>query len=522
MFRVLDRRLDQILEVAGPNAIRGGLRGVEKESLRVTPDGSVSSLPHTPALGSALTHPWITTDFSEALMELVTPPFASDWETLGFLCDLHWHVYDRIGDEMLWATSMPCAVEGEHSIPIAVYGDSNPGRMKHVYRQGLSYRYGRLMQAIAGVHFNYSAPDALWPVLQTITGAGGSLRQYRDDAYFALLRNYRRLGWLILYLFGASPALCKSFFCGRSVDLPDWDDLTLYGPYATTLRMSDIGYSNANQADICLSMNALGDYIEGLDRAIRTPHPAYEAIGTIVDGEWRQLSTSVLQIENEYYSFIRPKHVARSGERPTHALQRGGVQYVEIRALDVSPFDPAGISQNAIRFMEAFLLLCLLSDSPKMTPEEAAGCDANHLAVALRGREPGLELADGDTARSLRDWGQTILAAMAPICELLDDEGTDSYRAALELQREKIADSGQTPAARILAEMRVQHEPFYQFGLRLSAGHRAYFAALPPPDPRRLEDFDAEVQASLRRQRELEAADAPPFKEYLRNYFDAG
>jgi len=522
MFRVLERRLDQLLGIADAAVLRGGLRGVEKESLRVTRDGRVSPLPHTPALGSPLTHPWITTDFSEALMELVTPPLQTSWETLGFLCDLHWHVYDRIGDEMLWATSMPCAVEGEHSIPIAVYGDSNPGRMKHIYRRGLSHRYGRLMQAIAGVHFNYSAPDHLWPVLQEISAHQGPVRQYRDEAYFGLLRNYRRLGWLVLYLFGASPALCKSFFCGRSVDLPDWDDLTFYGPHATTLRMSDIGYSNSNQASICLSMNALDEYIEGLDRAIRTPHPAYEAIGTVVDGEWRQLSTSILQIENEYYSFIRPKHVARSGERPTHSLQRGGVQYVEVRALDVSPFDPAGISQNEIRFLEAFLLLCLLADSPAMNGDEAAQCDANHLAVALKGRDPALELRDGETRRPLREWGGDVLAAMAPICDLLDGEGADgSYTAALERQREKIADAEQTPSAKILREMRDENEPFYQFGLRLSAGHRDYFAELSAPDPERRRDFDAQVQASLERQSELESSPAPPFEEFLRSYFGA-
>ncbi|MGB5622717.1 MAG: glutamate--cysteine ligase, partial [Gammaproteobacteria bacterium] len=334
MFRVLQQRLDRILASADSVVLRNGLRGVEKESLRVDQAGQISRLPHPAALGSALTNPWVTTDFSEALPELVTPPFDNNWETLSFLCDLHQFVIRNIGEEMLWATSMPCAVKSEESIPIATFGNSNAGRMKEIYRRGLSYRYGRVMQAIAGVHFNYSVPDELWPVLGEILGHGGELQQLRDRQYFDLLRNYRRLGWLVLYLFGASPAVCKSFFLGRETGLPDLDAATAYGPHATTLRMSGVGYRNSNQSGIGLSMNALDEYLADLDRAIHTSFPAYERIGTLVDGEWRQLSTSMLQIENEYYGFIRPKQVARSGERPAGALRRRGVAYVEVRALD--------------------------------------------------------------------------------------------------------------------------------------------------------------------------------------------
>jgi glutamate--cysteine ligase len=521
MFGLLHDRLDSIARIAGDAVLQDGSKGMEKESLRVTPDGSVSMSAHPAALGSALTHPWITTDFSEALVELVTPPLPTSWETLQYLCDLHQFVYGRIGDEMLWATSMPCAVSGDESIPIAVYGDSNSGRMKHIYRQGLSHRYGRVMQAIAGVHFNYSLPEAFWDVYRESERSEMPLQSFRNDAYFGLLRNYRRFGWLVLYLFGASPAICKSFLGGRSVDLPDWDPWTVYGPHATTLRMSDLGYRNANQAGVNPSMNDLGAYVADLDRAIRTPFAEYENLGARVDGQWRQLNTSILQIENEYYGFIRPKQIAMSGERPTRALQERGVAYVEVRSLDVSPLDPVGVSQNEMRFLEALLIMCLLSDSPPMTAAEADACDANHLAVAVRGRDPELGLTIGGRTRSLRDWGVEVVDSLRPVCALLDAGAAQAcYQASLDHQLGKILDPGQTPSARVLAAMGEKELSFFEFATDLSRRYRDYFRNLPAIEPARLALLEQEVADSLRRNREMEARDEIPFEEFLARYYE--
>lgn len=520
MFGLLHDRLDGIVRIAGDAVLQNGSKGMEKESLRVTPDGSVASSPHPASLGSALTHPWITTDFSEALVELVTPPFRTSWETLQYLCDLHQFVYERIGEEMLWATSMPCAVSGDDSIPIAEYGDSNSARMKHIYRQGLSLRYGRVMQAIAGVHFNYSMPEGFWEVYRASEESEMRLQSFRNDAYFGLLRNYRRFGWLVLYLFGASPAVCKSFLGGRPVDVPEWDPWTVYGPHSTTLRMSDLGYRNANQAGVNPSMNTLEDYVADLDRAIHTPFPDYEALGTRVDGEWRQLSTSVLQIENEYYGFIRPKQIAMSGERPTRALQERGVEYVEVRSLDVSPLDPAGVSQNEMRFLEALLIMCLLSDSPPMTDAEARACDANHLAVALRGRAPGLGLTIGGRTRSVREWGVEIVDSLRPICQLLDaGAGQACYQASLEHQLEKVLDPAQTPSAKVLEAMGDNELSFFDFAADLSRRYRDYFRNLPPIEPARLALLEREVADSLVRHREVEEADEISFEEFLARYY---
>ena len=430
--RAFERRLAALVNGGAPQLLQGGAKGVEKESLRVLPTGALAATAHPAALGSALTNEHITTDYSEALIELVTPPFTHSWELLQYLLDLHQFVYRHLGDELLWATSMPCAIQHDEDIPLAQFGPSHVGRMKTVYRNGLGLRYGRMMQAISGVHFNYSFPLPFWEAYAAMRASHRVDAAFISASYFELLRNYRRHGWLVLYLFGVSPVVCKSFLRGRDVTLPELTRGTAYEPYATSLRMSDVGYRNRNQAGLAVSVNSLDEYIRDLSRAISTPHPPYEALGVEVNGEYRQLNANILQIENEYYSFIRPKRVARSGERPTKALQRAGVEYVEVRALDVSAFDPVGVNQNKLRFLEAFLALCLLKDSPPIDDSEQGRLDANHVTVARRGREPGLTLWRDGRDVALQGWARELLDSMAGICEILDrGDATRPYTQAL-------------------------------------------------------------------------------------------
>lgn len=518
--RVFERRLSGLVNARERQVLQRGLKGVEKESLRVTPEGRIEQSPHPPALGSALTHEHITTDYSEALIELVTPAFTESWELLQYLCDLHQFVYRHLGSQLLWATSMPCILEGEESIPIARYGRSNIGRMKEVYRRGLGYRYGRMMQAISGVHFNYSFPERFWPVLGEVLQTRKVDRDFISDQYFALLRNYRRYGWLILYLFGNSPALCSSFVRGREHDLKELAPGTLYEPYATSLRMSDLGYRNKHQAGVQISVNSLEEYVRDLTAAVSTPHPEYEKIGVKVDGEYRQLNANLLQIENEYYSYIRPKRVTRSGEHPSQALRRAGVEYVEFRALDVSAFDPVGVNQNKLRFLEAFAALCVLKQSDPIGSGEQSQLDENHLIVARRGREPGLQLKRNNRPIELRTWALELIDSMRGICELLDEgQPTRPYSAALELQESKVLDASLTPSARTLEELRNSGESFSQFALRMSHLHKAYFLELYPPNEQRLAEFASEAEESLRRQSEIEAADTMTFDQFLEHYF---
>jgi glutamate--cysteine ligase len=519
--RAFERRLAGLVNSGARGALQGGLKGIERESLRVTPQGQIAQTPHPEALGSALTNEHITPDYSEALIELVTPPFPHTWELLQYLCDLHRFVYTNLQDELLWATSMPCAIKGDESIPIAQFGKSHVGRMKTVYRHGLGHRYGRVMQAIAGVHFNYSFPEQFWDVLADVVKSSDTGQQFRSDSYFALLRNYRRHGWIVLYLFGNSPVLCSSFLQGRKVDgLQELMPGTLYAPHATSLRMSDLGYRNKSQAGLSVSVNSLDHYIRDLTAAISTPNPDYEKIGVKVEGEYRQLNANVLQIENEYYSFIRPKRVTRSGERPTRALQRAGVQYVEMRSLDVSVFDPVGVNQNKLRFLEAFAAFCVLHDNAPIEVSEQSELDGNHALVAREGRKPGLLLRRDGRQVPLKAWALEIIDSMHGVCELLDEgDPQRPYSTALELQEEKVRDASLTPAARTMDELRTNDESFFDFALRMSKMHKSYFRELFSPNEARQEEFRHEAQESIVSQARIEAADRLSFDEYLQQYF---
>ena len=475
---------------------------------------------HPTALGSALTHPSITTDFSEALLEFVTGATKRPWEVIQELCDLHNFTYDKIGDEMLWPLSMPCTVNNDDSIPLARYGNSNIGQMKTIYRRGLGHRYGRAMQTIAGIHFNFSPAASFWRRLADARGDNRAADDFQSAAYFALLRNFRRYAWLVLYLFGASPAVCRTFLEGREHSLQLFDSDTLYLPNATSLRMSDLGYTSAAQAKLNISLNSLDEYVAGLTRAIQTPYPPYAGIG-VRDGEkWRQLSGNILQIANEFYSVVRPKRVAKSGEKPTSALRDRGVEYVEIRALDVNPFDPVGVNQNQMRFMECFLLFCAVRSSEVTCPGEQVDVEFNQREVAARGREPQLNLRHDGKPRALREWSLSIFEQIALIAKRLDNAvgGTD-YADALSMYRKTIEDPSLTPSARVLEAMRNERQSHAAFGLALARQHKSYFDAIEPLSSERVAGLEEQVVQSLARQRDIEAAQSTSFDVYLRDYF---
>ncbi len=521
--RQFERRLAALVNAREPRVLLDGLKGVEKESLRVQADGHIATTPHPYELGSALTNAHITTDFSESLIELVTPTFQRGDDLLNYLCDLHQFVYRHLGNELLWATSMPCELSSDADVPIAYYGESNVGRMKTAYRNGLRHRYGGLMQAISGVHFNYSFPPLFWEVFAQVRETRQPGKDFNSQVYFELLRNYRRYGWIVLYLFGVSPAVGQSFLAGSDQHLPLLDPATAYEPYGTTLRMSDIGYRNRNQSDVSISVNDLSDYVRDLRHATGTVHPPYEQIGVQVEQHYRQLNANILQIENEYYSYIRPKRVTRTGERPSTALLRAGVEYVEVRALDVSAFDPVGVNANKMRFLEAFMAYCVLSDSPPIGTSEQAQLDDNHLLVARRGREPGLQLSRDGRQVGLQQWAAQILDGMQGICELLDaGDPARPYTAALRVQTDKVQDVDRTPSARLLAQLRGSGESFFAFAQRMSAEHKAYFLQLHPPHDQRLATLRREADESLAQQRRIESTQTGTFENYLERYFVDG
>ncbi len=507
------------LQALEPGMLQGLQRGIEKESLRVRPDGMLADTPHPAALGSALSHPHITTDFSESQLELITGVHDGIEPCLEELTAIHQLVYRHLGDEMLWCASMPCSLPADDDIPIGQYGHSNVGRAKTVYRMGLAHRYGRRMQTISGIHYNFSLPEAAWPLLQQADAHNGAPRAYRDEMYFSLIRNFRRHSWLLLYLFGASPAVCKSFVAGRVHQLQALTGGTLYLPGSTSLRMGRLGYQSEAQAALAVSYNSLESYARSLHGALTEPYPPYAAIGIRDGNEYRQLTTSLLQIENEFYGAIRPKRPIRPGERPLHALRERGVEYVEVRCLDLDPFCAIGISAEVIRFLDVFLLHCLLSDSPPDTPDEIAAMSVNQQRIAENGRDPALQLcrAGGEIPRGL--WGGELLRACEPVAAALDAAHRGSaYADALSAAAAALANPALTPSARLLQAMAQHHDhSYFHFVQAQSVRHGRHLRTLP---------LAAEVAARYRRmteqsvevQRQIEAQDTIPFEAYRQQY----
>lgn len=515
---LLSRRLALLEDADQIHLLRHCRHGLEKESLRVKHDGRLSLSPHPPTLGSALTHPQITTDYSEALLEFITAAEEGPQQSLDELDAIHRYAYSQLGDEILWCHSMPCGLPDEADIPIATYGKSHSGQIKHVYRKGLALRYGKAMQCIAGIHYNFSLPDALWPVLQKAEGNQASARDFQSECYIALVRNFRRYSWLLMVLFGASPAVCRNFLQGRGDGLDAFDESTLYLPWATSLRMSDLGYQNNAQSSIQPCYNSLDNYLDSLREAVSTPYPPYQRIGTQRDGEWLQLNTNVLQIENEYYSSIRPKRVTERCERPIQALGARGVQYVEVRCLDLDPFLPLGIDLTAARFLDTFLIFCALDESPPMPAEECRESTSNFALAVKQGRRPGLQLQQNGKDRALVDWGIALLDQLGPCADRLDAaRDTDAHAKALQSQRDKLHNLDLTPSARVLTSMRDDGLGFSAFARRQSERHATWFRDR-PLDGATQSSFSRSAHDSIVRQEQLEREQEGEFADYVTRY----
>ena len=493
--------------------LKGMRRGLEKESLRVLPNGELALTPHPAGLGSPLTHPTVTTDFSESQIELVTGVHGSVDACLNELQQIHrsvFHVMGQLGEERLWPSSMPCKLPTDETIPLGRYGSSNVGRAKSVYRMGLAHRYGRRMQTISGIHYNWSLPDV------------------SSDEYFALIRNFRRHAFLLLVLFGASPLVCKSFVAGRDHQLREMGPGCMGMPYATSLRMGRLGYQSDAQSTLKVSYNGLEGYAASLEKALTEPYPPYEAIGIQnPGGDYNQLDASLLQIENEFYGTIRPKRVIRPGERPLHALRERGVEYVEVRLMDLNPFEAVGIDAGTMHFIDVFLMHCLLSPSAPDTLAEIEAMQVNQQLVASRGREPGLQLTRTDGQGvcqqvTLTEWAAQLLDEMAPVASALDAQlqagAAPVHVNALAAARAQLADMAQLPSARVLAAVAARpDQAFVGFVAGRAQAIATEFLAQ-PLSAQEAERFAAQAKQSVADQKAIEAADTLSFEDYRQQY----
>jgi len=509
-------------------AIAGIGRGIEREALRILPEGKLSDHGHYHQLGSALTHGQITTDYSETLLEFITPVSFSPEQAIAQLQDIQKYTFDNIEGELLWPMSMPCFVDDAEKIPLAQYGNSNIGTMKTVYRQGLKNRYGSMMQVISGIHFNFSFSQDFWQVQQDLHQSSGEqslpLDDFISERYFSILRNYKRFCWLIPYLYGSSPAICGSFLQGKEHKLPFKQSAfgALYLEHATSLRMSDLGYTSSEQSTLKICYNNLADYVDGVQQAIKLKSNDFASIGVKVNDQYQQLNDNVLQIENELYAPIRPKRVAKPGEKPSDALGERGVEYIEVRALDVNPFSDTGISLEQVYFLDIFITFCAFVDNKEFDCTRQKLHEDNMNAVVLSGRDPELLLSDANCCgevklKSVPEWGNELFEQMKQVAELLDKAyQTRKYSEAIVREQAKINDSSLTPSAQLLSI--IHEQSLSQFALDKASeyqreaktrDYQSYDQAF----------FDQSVPVSHKAQADIEAGDKLNFDDFLSDYF---
>ncbi|NVK29432.1 MAG: glutamate--cysteine ligase [Gammaproteobacteria bacterium] len=483
-----EQRLSMLL--AGDKMLpRGGKIGIERETLRVTETGGMSAQRHPKSLGATLTHAHIMTDYAEPMLELVTDPHDSVDSAVAQLDELTRFVYQNIGDETLWPHSMPCVLGDEANIPIAEYGDSGIGQFKHLYRVGLAHRYGRTMQVISGVHFNMSLPSEAWQRLYPDLPAD----EARNTGYFVALRNLQRIGWMVPYLFGSSPAACRSMARGRATALMLQNGTTLVGPDATSLRLGDMGYNNADKRGYSFKANysSIEDYIQSLKWAVSTPREDFEVIGLEGPEGPRQLSANHLQIENEYYASVRPKQPVKSGETPLLALKRRGVEYLEVRSLDVNPWFLTGVDPQALKVIECLVWLAALDELDEISSDEHAVIEDNWRQVAHYGRKANVELKTPCGIMGLNVWAKYIGQQLLAVAKCLGD----SHVEAVEQCVIDVLEGRAEPlSAKWLEEM--GSDGFFCKVMAMAKQHQQN-ALSAPLDPERLDALRTEAAQSL-------------------------
>ena len=494
-----------------------GRFGIEKESLRVS-QSTISRRKHPESMGSPLCHRYITTDFSEALLELITPPLIDKSAGLTFLDNMHHFVSHKIDDEVIWPFSMPPFVQLDSEIPIASYGSSNFALFKTAYRNGLSHRYGRVMQAIAGIHFNYSLPEKIW-CSSLFTKEQIDSKELRANIYFRTLRNLHRMNWLVLYLFGASPIVSKNFLNNKQTGFRKLDGHSYYLPYATSLRMSDLGYQNVHQSKLAISLNSLEEYALNLKLATETKCEDYQKIFQEAKEDYPQINSNILQIEDEYYAIARPKSSSDSNQRLTTKLNDTGVDYIELRSLDVNPFQRIGIDLDTVHFLEMFLLYCTLKSSPPINKDEIEESRENDLLVATKGRESGLSLSKNRTKISLQNWANQILDEMMPIAEMLANK-TTNFTSIIRKFGTQIMDPDQTLSGMLLNKALSEKMSFHELGRTIGEDYKKHYFSMETSKNSEWSLLEQESVDSIKRQVELEQTNEQSFEGFIKEYFN--
>lgn len=451
--------------------------GLERETIRITQNGKLSKNPHSQSFGSPLMNPHISTDFSEPQLELISPVFKTQGNLLKYLENLHAFIARNLyKNELLWPFSMPPLLPKNHEdIPLANYGNSFAAKKRTIYRRGLSYRYGRKMQTISGIHYNFSFPGEFWNLLYEKFAVKSETKQdFITSCYFRIIQNFLQISWLDSYLFGTCPAIDKSYLSKSTFRLKKFKNDTYFGMYSASLRMSSFGYCCKVQSLLNISFQNLESYGKDLKKAINTPYKKYYRIGLVKDGITLQLNDHYLQIPNEYYAVIRPKQSISLGEDILEKLITQGIKYLEIRTVDIDPNSPIGVTEEHLQFLHLLMLYCLFKEPPGIDAKTQLQNIKNHDQVSLYGRKPWLKLRRNNEKISLKKWSNEILSEMIKIAELFDSKGQNQhYKKIIQNQIAKIDDPNLTPSAQFLEQIRQQG--FLKTGQKLAQKNLEFF-----------------------------------------------
>ena len=472
-------------------------RGIEKEFFRVDSGGFISKRPHPISLGSALKNKYITTDFAEAQVELVTPTFEDIDELYDFLFSLHVYVAKNIdSDEMLWPLSMPPKIENESEINLGYYHQSGIGLLKHVYRRGLKARYGSTMQCVSGMHYNFSLKKA------SFTDLIESPNQKKiSEAYLGLIRNFKRVYWFVLCEFGQTNVVDKSFVKNREHNLKELNKSDMFLKHATSLRMSEIGYQSEAQKSLDIKYNSLEGFLRKIKKAIEVPYKEFADKGLKdSDEEYQQISDGIIQIENEYYDSIRPKRSSSGDMRPYDLLKNFGIEYLEIRGVDIAPSDITGMSKHHIRFLDLILIYCLILQSPKITPEEKKAIDSNEYIAIYSGRDKEAKiLIDGNQIK-ISEARDEMVRNLRSIAKCMNDSQSfnDSIDHMLSLKKGELSQNS-----------------FHNYGLEKA---KTNLELLKSADVKNIDSIKKEAQLSLEELGKMPTSSKQEMDEFVKNY----
>ena len=397
--------LSQLHKHASAEDLRKGSFGIEWEGLRVRANGELFLSPHPEIFGNKLSNPFITTDFSESQIEIITPAFDTIDEAFSFFSFMSDVVNSSLDDdEYLWFQSLPCILPDSSKIPIAKYKGKELAEESMEYRKGMAKKYGLRKQMISGIHFNFSFKDELIEKLydnldfSEIEGYENSSISYKEFKYMLYLkisRNYIRYVWLIIYLTGCSVA-AHNTFTPECTDLMEHSDDYggVYSERGPSFRNASCGYKN----------------LEHL-------YPNYHSVDAFARDVQSFIDEGKLSQAKELYTQIRLK--PKDPSDVLLSLRNDGIQYIEIRTLDINPFYKCGLIKKDMEFLHLFLIYSLIADESDYEnwQEEAI---YNEEMVDESAYDYNMKLLKDGEEISLEEWGLKILDEIDEMCRTLN------------------------------------------------------------------------------------------------------